>query len=121
MSYPQTYSGDLANLPKALSPLCCQPQWVVWQWVRVKDNWTKPPFRVDQPDRHAANNDPTTWGSHYAAVAVVLAGKGHGIGFALTNTEIGAVDLDHCRDAATGRIDTWRRKSWIRHQTPIMR
>ena len=107
MSYPRTYSGDLANLPKALSPLCRQLQWVAWRWVRVNDNWTKPPFRVDQPDRHAANNDPATWGSHYAAVAVVLAGKGHGIGFALTKTKIGAVDLDCCRDAATGRIDTW--------------
>src|SRR5262249_36975938 len=30
-----------------------------------------------------------------------------GIGFALTNSGIAAVDLDHCRNAETGAIDEW--------------
>ena len=37
----------------------------------------------------------------------MLAGKASGIGFALTGTEIGAIDLDHCRDPETGAIDAW--------------
>ena len=42
-----------------------------------------------------------------AAVTAVLAGKANGIGFALTGTDIGAVDLDHCRDPETGTIAAW--------------
>ena len=48
-----------------------------------------------------------SWSTRSAAVAAVLAGKANGIGFALTGTEIGAIDLDHCRDPETGAVDAW--------------
>ena len=35
------------------------------------------------------------------------AGEADGIGFVLTGTDFAAIDLDHCRDPATGKIDDW--------------
>ena len=105
--HPKTHCGDLAAPPAALEPLCLMPHWLVWRWQRSASGWTKPPFRSDDPSRHAANNDPATWSTRRAAIAAVLAGKASGVGFALTNTEIGAIDLDHCRDPDTGAIDAW--------------
>jgi hypothetical protein len=40
-------------------------------------------------------------------VSAVLAGSAHGIGFALTDSDYAAIDLDKCRDPETGRIDAW--------------
>lgn len=56
---------------------------------------------------HAACNNPQTWTTHRAAVTAVLAGKAHGIGFVLTGTNIGAVDIDDCRDPETGTVASW--------------
>ena len=69
--------------------------------------WTKPPRRVDNPERNASSSDPATWGSYEEAVEQVRAGRANGIGFALKGLNIGGVDLDHCRDPATGVIDPW--------------
>ena len=104
---PRTHNGDLANPPIALAPLCLMPNWVIWRWERTGKGYTKPPFCAVDPERHAANNDPSTWSTRAKAVSAVLAGKASGIGFVLTNTEIGAIDLDKCRDPETGAIDPW--------------
>src|SRR6516164_3928740 len=69
--------------------------------------WTKPPRRVDNPERNASSSDPATWGSYEEAMEQVHAGRADGIGFALKRLNIGGVDLDHCRDPATGVIDPW--------------
>jgi hypothetical protein len=109
--HPQTYNGDLASPPPALTPLCLKPNWVTWCWQRSKgDGWTKPPCRVDNPAIHAANNDPSSWGSRSDAVKAVTAGKAHGVGFCLTGTNIAAIDIDKCRNAETGAIDDWAQK-----------
>ena len=55
----------------------------------------------------ARNNAEATWSSYAAAVAAVKAGEADGVGFALTGTDIAAIDLDHCRDPATGEIELW--------------
>ena len=54
-----------------------------------------------------ATTPSATWSSHAAAVAAVKAGEADGVGFALTGTDIAAIDLDHCRDPATGEIELW--------------
>src|SRR5262245_50477673 len=106
--HPETICGDLADPPRALIPLCLQDRWLCWKWQRGQNGrWTKPPFRADRPDRHAANNDPAAWSPRHAAVAAVLDGKAHGVGFALTGSDIAAVDLDRCRDPASGAIAPW--------------
>jgi hypothetical protein len=110
---PQTFNGDLANLPAALVPLTLQERWVVWSWEwrsgkkGANGKWTKPPRQASNPSRFAASNDPSTWGSYGDAVAAVVAGKADGIGFMLLKSEIAAGDLDHCRDPETGMVDAW--------------
>jgi primase-polymerase (primpol)-like protein len=107
-AHPQTYCGDLANLPAALSPLCLRDQWVIWKWQLAENGkWTKPPYCADSPNRFAANNNPQTWATYHSAVTAFLAGCADGVGFALTNTNVGAIDLDHCRNPETGAIDAW--------------
>ena len=104
---PQTYNGDLTELPPALSHLREQKVWLCWCWFWNGKKWTKPPRRVDNPERNASSSDPATWGSYEEAVEQVRAGRADGIGFALKRLNIGGVDLDHCRDPATGVIDPW--------------
>jgi primase-polymerase (primpol)-like protein len=107
---PRTYNADLAHLPPALGPLTEQQRWVVWPWeLRTtkggKEKWTKPPRQARDPQRNARSNDPATWGSYADAVAAVEAGKADGIGFMLKESNIGAIDLDHC-------VDQNRREPW---------
>jgi hypothetical protein len=108
---PQTFNGDLANLPAALAPLCQQPRWVIWSWewrkTKTSGKWTKPPRQARDPSRYARSNDPSTWGSYADAVAAVAAGKADGIGYMLSTSDIAAGDLDHCRDPETGMVDPW--------------
>src|SRR6266508_4622652 len=47
----------------------------------------------------------TTWGRYEDAVAAVSAGKADGIGFMLKDSNIGAIDLDHCVDG--DKLDDW--------------
>ena len=115
---PRTYCGDYSDPPSALNSLIARDQWVVWKWQRSKngEGWTKPPYRADSPSDLAANNNPQTWATHRAAVAAVLAGKANGIGFVLTGINIGALDLDKCRDPQTGKIDAWAQ--WVLDHAP---
>ena len=86
---PQTYNGDFADPPKALAPLCGEQNWVLWKWqLNEKGDWTKPPYRGDNPARYAASDNPQTWCDRLTAVKAVLAGKANGTGFVLTGTEI---------------------------------
>jgi hypothetical protein len=101
---PQTFNGDLGALPAALVPLTKLPRWVVWRWVSKRGIWTKPPYQACNPQRNAANNNPSTWAAYEEAVAQV---NKKGIGFNLLDGDIGAVDLDNCRDQKTGVIDEW--------------
>jgi hypothetical protein len=104
---PQTFNGDLAHLPVALAPLTKERRWVVWRWELRKGRWTKPPRQAHDPSRLAKTNDPATWGSYTDAVFSVFSGKADGIGYALQNGDIAAIDLDHCRDPQTGKIEPW--------------
>jgi primase-polymerase (primpol)-like protein len=109
---PKTHNGDFANPPRALTPLFRERRFVNWKWVLSKkgngeEKWTKPPFRPANPGRHAANDDPETWDTASTAIKVVLAGQANGIGFALTGTSYCAIDLDHCVDPETSKIDAW--------------
>jgi hypothetical protein len=109
---PQTYNADFAaDPPKALAALILTPHWLLWKWeLDERGKWTKPPYRSTNPKKYAKSDDPKTWSDRQAAVTAVLAKKADGIGFALTDTEFGAVDLDHCRDPKTGAYDAWAQK-----------
>jgi putative DNA primase/helicase len=120
MDKPRTFNGDLENLPAALERLTAERRWLVWKWeARCKKSgepdldkngepkWTKPPYQARFPKHHAATDDPTTWGTYLDAVDAVQAGEADGIGYALLGSDLGAIDLDKCRDAATGELAQW--------------
>ena len=109
---PRTYNADLAHLPSALVPLTEEQRWVVWPWeLRTtksgKEKWTKPPRQARDPRRNARSNDPATWGSYMDAVAAVVAGNADGIGYMLKDSNIGAIDLDHCVDQESTKLEPW--------------
>jgi hypothetical protein len=109
---PRTYNADLAHLPSALVPLTEEQRWVVWPWeLRTtksgKEKWTKPPRQARDPRRNARSNDPSTWGSYADAVAAVAAGNADGIGYMLKDSNIGAIDLDHCVDKESTKLEPW--------------
>jgi primase-polymerase (primpol)-like protein len=106
---PITHQGDLAKLPKALTPLIERKQWCVWRWTQKPGgSWQKPPFMPLQPDRHANTNDPNTWTDYATALATVQARQADGISYILTKDDpVGAIDLDHCRCTVTNSIDVW--------------
>src|SRR5262245_9201800 len=109
MEKPQTYNGDFDKLPPALAHLRDEKIWVCWKWEPNKKgtNWTKPPYRADNPDYNASSSDPNSWGSYDQAVEQVRAGKADGIGFAIKKRNIGDIDLDNCHDPKTKEIKNW--------------
>ena len=104
---PPTFNAELSQLPRPLTVLTSQDRWLLWRWVYVsnRDRWTKPPFCCGQPDAHASSNKPETWASYDVALDAVQ--YADGIGFALSDSEITGIDLDHCYDVATGAMDGW--------------
>src|SRR5262245_27990652 len=90
-------------LPRVLARLRRKKRWVVW---RLDEKGKKPPLQALRPNIYAKVNDPETWASYDDAVAAVTAGHADGIGYVIDN-EIAAIDLDNCRDPATGRLDPW--------------
>jgi hypothetical protein len=98
----------------ALEPLRTQRRWVLWDWVRQPSGkWDKPPFsskdkgkaEANGKRKHAQTDQRDTW-STFEAVNVV-AEKFSGVGFVLTDTNITAMDLDHCRNPETGHVEPW--------------
>src|SRR5262245_30474238 len=110
MTKPDTFCADLTYLPEAIHGFTKEQRWCCWNWVpRINPDktiiWTKPPF---QPNgQHAKSNDPSTWCRFPQALDGVLIGKFDGLGYMLSGTQVAAVDLDKCRDAATGALEQW--------------
>jgi hypothetical protein len=102
-SKPRSFNGDLHNLPAALAPLMTQQRWVLWRWARAKSKWTKVPYQLN--GAKAKNNDPTTWSSYDDVLKVVS--RWDGIGYCLQGGDVGAFDIDNCRDPESGTIDPW--------------
>ncbi len=80
-----------------------QRSWVTWRLEHQGGRTMKPPF--DPRTGHRAScSDPSTWGSFGETLAAYQGGGYDGIGFELSPPFVG-VDLDQCRDPATGFID----------------
>ena len=55
---PQTFTADIAHLPKPLEFLIGENRWVIWRWeLRIDKNgeetWTEVPYQPDFPKSHA--------------------------------------------------------------------
>ena len=109
MTKPHTEQADLARLPKALQPLTREPRWVIWKWQRTSNKngetkWTKVPYRPEHSNEKARNNDPDTWSKYELALSAYQSARGDGIGYNLYDSDIGAFDIDHCRNPETGEL-----------------
>jgi predicted P-loop ATPase len=98
----------------ALVDLIQVPRWCAWRNEPRGDKVTKVPYGA--PNREAKSDDPATWQSHDTAALVaerIVNGAGGGVGFMLgemDGTWTFGVDLDACRDPATGIIEPWAQK-----------
>ena len=110
------------GLPPALSGYASEPIWLLWkaEFRPAQNKWTKVPYCAQDPSRKAATNDPATWATFDRAQAALAGGHGDGIGLALRDTELGAFDLDHCRDPRTATCSP-RRATWSIRPTAIPR
>lgn len=100
-SKPTTPHWD--NLPEACSSL---PQWVLWKASKRKGKTTKIPINCS--GTNASSTDSHTWCTLNKARKAFDKGTGAGVGFVFTRScGISGIDLDHCRDPSTGKIDAW--------------
>ena len=94
------------NLPAACKEL---RHWVLWKTAMRDGRLTKVPIRADS-GLNAESDDLTTWTTFDKVREAFEKGRGGalGVGFVFArSSEISGVDLDHCRDPATGEIDAW--------------
>lgn len=101
---PGFIAPNFDGIPAELRRL---PRWVTWR-AEADGGKSKPrktPYRADLPDALASSADPDTWGTFEQAEAAYLDGDRTGIGFVLDGSgNLAGVDIDGCRDAATGAI-----------------
>ena len=104
MSEAQRQEIAVENIPAELKQ---GRHWLCWRLERVKERWTKVPYRPFGPLRKARSNDPGTWGTFEQALRYW---RSHpeitGIGIAFADDLVG-IDLDHC--IAEGEIQPWAR------------
>jgi hypothetical protein len=102
----QGQSGDFAALPAALT---ARPQWVRWCSVPRPDG--KPDKVPYTPTgKNASSTNPRTWSTFLAILESYRESDGGqgGIGFVpLPQDGLVLIDLDNCRDPATGAVADW--------------
>jgi Zn ribbon nucleic-acid-binding protein len=91
---------DASAFPDALTGT---PHWVGYTWVLRDGKRTKVP-KDAHTGRNASTTNPATW-TDFATARTFALRHGYGLGFMLAPPFVG-VDLDHCRDAATGELST---------------
>lgn len=96
------------NIPQGLKE---RHQWVLWKSEIREGKPTKIPYCPKDPKLKAKANKPETWGTHDEALNLYEARKGNGIagiGYEFSYYDpYSGIDLDHCRDPKTGKIDPW--------------
>lgn len=93
------------------------PQWVCWKMKQEGDRMGKIPVCATT-EALASSTNPDTWTDYYTAEAKAMRMKDLGLGFVFTQqTGIIGIDLDKCRDATTGTLDSWAQDIVDRMQT----
>lgn len=95
-----------AALIDAPAELRDRRSWLVWRFEQRpgQDKPTKPPYIAGPGLTHAKTSDPSTWRTFEEAEAHLDAFDGLGI---VLGGGLAGVDLDDCRDPATGVIASW--------------
>ena len=89
-----------------LASLAHHPNWVSWRSETRDGLTTKVPYDP-RTGRRAASDDPNTWATHDEAQWWAAAHGAAGVGFMFSQIGdllICGIDLDRCRDKATGEI-----------------
>jgi hypothetical protein len=82
-------------------------QWVCWNYQRRHGHWTKVPINP-YTGANASCDDPSTWGRFGVAFDHYQSQRLDGIGYEFTeNDPFCGIDLDDCRNPATGAITEW--------------
>jgi putative DNA primase/helicase len=96
------------RIPKCLEPQTKELRWLLWRWAKGPNGkLTKPPYDANNPSVYAESDNPQTWASCETAMRAYERGLADGIGFALMNSGIAALDLDDCRDPESGKLALW--------------
>ena len=85
-------------IPAALQPFAAQPRWVVWRLEMDGDKPTKRPYQAKAPSVKAKVDRPSTWSDAQTAIEVAEKSGFDGIGICLSDSDLSAFDIDHCRD-----------------------
>jgi primase-polymerase (primpol)-like protein len=96
-----------------LAPLRNQKAWCVWKFEPPVNGGTKPTkvsYYANAPTRRASTTQLKNWDSFEAALTVMRSGGFDGIGYLLAGGLVAALDIDNCRDPATGAIIPWAQK-----------
>lgn len=95
------------TLPAALAELSARAQWVVWRREPRDGKPTKVPYNA-RTGALASSTDRATWSTYEEARG--RAWQFDGVGYVLSADDpyVG-IDLDHCRDAASGELAEWAR------------
>ncbi len=98
----------LPNIP-AIMWLMKLVQWVAWRYI-AKPGKKKPdkvPFNP-ATGHEAKSNNPATWGRYAPAAVLAKRDNMPGVGFMLSpDDDLTGIDLDDCRDPATGVLEPW--------------
>lgn len=89
-------------------------QWVVWKYVTRDGKATKVPFMPG--GNPASSTDSKTWCSFKPCVEAISRYEGLGFVFQEGGAYIG-IDLDGCRDPATGKLELWAKEIVLKLNT----
>lgn len=70
--------------------------WVLWKYEHVNDRWTKVPYQAS--GSRANSTDSKTWCTFDEADTAFLCGDFDGIGFAIGDSGLTCIDVDHISD-----------------------
>ena len=86
------------------------PQWVCWRYEQPYKPGGKPRKVPYDPrtGKMASVTNSADWTDFATATALCRKEKYSGVGFVLTADDpFAVIDLDHCRDGVTGKIEPW--------------
>jgi putative DNA primase/helicase len=102
------------NIKDIPDDLKARDKWVLWKAESPEGGDEKKPTKIPYSlrGRRARVNDPQTWGSFEQCYARYSKNSRYdGIGFVFSSDDdIIGIDLDHCRDVASGQITPRARK-----------
>jgi putative DNA primase/helicase len=84
-----------------------QQRWCVWRRQERDGKLSKVPYQGHASSQHASSTKPRTWCDLQTCQRAYEAERVDGIGFALTDSDIAALDIDDCRNKETGELHPW--------------